>query len=254
MCAGELPSEGPAPVARRGDGLTRRRFVIGAGSTGVLGGIGVLGGGCGAPSAPPFPVRQVRSLPEPRRGGPWSLQGALARRRSHREFTTEALTVLEISQLLWAAQGITADWGGRTAPSAGGLYPLELYLLTPEAYRHYRPQGHRVELLAEADLRGQLAAAAVHQPAVAAAVLTIVITAVYARTTRKYGSRGRRYVELEAGHAAQNLLLQAVALGLAAVPIGAFDDTRLAETLRLPSDRTPLYVVAIGHARTATPA
>jgi SagB-type dehydrogenase family enzyme len=182
------------------------------------------------------------------------LHGALARRRSHRAFTTEALSELEISQLLWAAQGITAGWGGRTAPSAGGLYPLELYLLTPEAYRHYRPQGHRVELLAEGDWRGQIAAAALHQPTVAAAVLTIVITAVYARTTRKYGSRGRRYVELEAGHTAQNLLLQAVALGLAAVPIGAFDDKRLAQTLRLPSDHIPLYLVAIGHARTATPA
>ncbi len=170
-----------------------------------------------------------------------------ARPRSHREFRPQALTEAEISQLLWAAQGITADWGGRTAPSAGGLYPLELHLLTPGAYRHYLPQEHRVELLADEDLRPQASAAALHQPAVRTAALTIVITAVYARTVRKYGTRGRRYVQLEAGHAAQNVLLQAAVLGLAAVPIGAFDDRRLAQALGLPSDRAPLYIIAVGH-------
>lgn len=238
--------------ARLGKGLTRRRFVMGAASATVLAGTGALADGCGETPAP-LPVREVDSLPQPPGHGSVSLERALSARRSHREFTTERLNELEISQLLWAAQGITADWGGRTAPSAGGLYPLELYLLTPGAYRHYVAEGHRVELLADRDLRAEAAAAAFHQPAIGAAALTLVIVAVYARTARKYGDRGRRYVELEAGHAAQNVLLQAAAIGLAAVPIGAFDDHRLARTLRLPSGHAPLYIVAVGHPRASNP-
>lgn len=236
---------------RVGELLTRRRFVMGAASATVLGGTGALAGGCGE-TPTPLPVREVQSLPQPPGRESVSLERALSARRSHREFVTEPLNELETSQLLWAAQGITADWGGRTAPSAGGLYPLELYLLTPGAYRHYLPEGHRVELLADQDLRAEAAAAALHQPAVGAAALALVITAVYARTVKKYGDRGRRYVELEAGHVAQNVLLQAAALGLAAVPIGAFDDHRLAQTLRLPSDHAPLYIVAVGHPRAQT--
>jgi SagB-type dehydrogenase family enzyme len=196
-----------------------------------------------------LPVRRVDPLPPPRHHSAVTVDEALAGRRSHRQFMTQPLTELEISQLLWAAQGVTAAWGGRTAPSAGAVYPLELYLLTSDAYRRYRPEGHRIELLAAEDLRAEAVGAALHQPAVGGAAMTIVITAVCARTTHKYGSRGRRYVELEAGHAAQNVLLQAVALDLAAVPIGAFDDQRLAETLRLPSDRAPLYIVAVGRPR-----
>ena len=227
--------------------LTRRRFVVGAGSAAVLVGA-AASGGCGAAPSP-LQVQRTSSLRRPRRRGPVSLEEALAQRRSRREFTNQALTEQEISQLLWAAQGITADWGGRTSPSAGALYPLELYVITPTAYGHYRPQGHRFELLAERDLRSELAAAALEQPAVRGAPLTLVIAAVYARTTGKYGSRGRRFVELEAGHVTQNVLLQAVALGLAAVPIGSFDDQRLAHTLRLPREHAPLYIVAVGHPR-----
>ncbi len=239
----------PTALARPDERLTRRRlFVTGAASATVLTGAGALAGGCGGTSSP-LPVRGVARLPRPANRGSVSLERALSGRRSHREFTTEPLNELEISQLLWAAQGITADWGGRTAPSAGALYPLELYLLTAGGYRHDLPEGHRIELLADRDLRAQAAAAALHQPAVAHAGLTLVITGVYARTVKKYGERGRRYVQLEAGHAAQNVLLQAVALGLGAVPIGAFDDHRLARTLQLPSAHEPLYIVAVGHPR-----
>lgn len=244
-------SRGDGPDATdlaRPDALTRRGFVIGAGSAALAAGTGALTGGCGQARSP-LPVRESRALPQPSGGGGDSLESVLSMRRSHREFSAESLTELEISQLLWAAQGVTADWGGRTAPSAGALYPLELYVLTRDAYSHYRPQGHRLELLARSDLRGELAAAALHQPAVRTAPFALVITAVYERTVRKYGSRGRRYVQLEAGHTAQNVLLQAVALGLAAVPIGAFDDQHVAEALRLPGDHAPLSIVAVGHAR-----
>ncbi len=227
--------------------LTRRRFVVGAGSAAALG-AGVLADGCGAAPAP-LEVRRTAGLPPPRATGGMSLERALALRRSRREFTDQALTQQEISELLWAGQGITSDQGGRTSPSAGALYPLELYVVTPALYGHYAPRGHKLEVLADRDLRRDLAAAALGQPAVSSAPLTLVIAAVYARTTKKYGSRGRRYVELEAGHVAQNVLLQAVALRLGAVPMGAFDDRRVAHVLRLPADRTPLYIVAVGHAR-----
>jgi SagB-type dehydrogenase family enzyme len=110
---------------------------------------------------------------------------------------------------------------------------------TPDAYGHYRPQGHLLDVLGERDLRRDLAAAALEQPAVKDAPLTVVIAGVFARTLKKYGTRGRRYVHLEAGHVAQNVLLQAVALGLAAVPIGAFDGQRLAQTLSLPGEHAP---------------
>ncbi len=224
--------------------------MAGAGLAAALASASVLTSGCGAGRSP-LPVLRVDRLPHPGNAPAVYLDAALTARRSHRAFTDRSLTDLEVSRLLWAAQGVTAAWGGRTAPSAGALYPLELYLLTAGSYRHYLPDGHRLELLAERDLRAAVSAAALHQPAVGEAALTIVITAVFARTTRRYGDRGRRYVDMEAGHAAQNALLEAVALGLAAVPIGAFDDRLLAQALRLPSDRAPLYLVAIGHARAA---
>ncbi len=229
-----------------GRSVRRRGFVIGAGATTMLAGGAVLSGGCGAGPSP-LHVQRTVSLPSPTGSGSISLEQVLASRRSRREFTSRALTEREISQLLWAAQGVTAAWGGRTSPSAGALYPLELYVLTAEVYGHYLPQGHRREVLAERDLRREAAAAALGQTAVSEAPLTLVIAAVYARTEKKYGARGRRYVQLEAGHAAQNVLLQAVALGLAAVPSGAFDDRRLVDGLHLPGEHAPLYLIAVGH-------
>lgn len=190
---------------------------------------------------------EVVDLPAPRSQGPVSLEETLLGRRSARAFTDQGLTLEELSQLLWATQGITAEWGGRTAPSAGALYPLEVYLVTPDALYHYLPEGHRAEVLSDEDLRIELTRAALDEPAVYGAPAVFVITAVYARTAGKYGERAERYVHLEAGHAAQNLLLQAGALGLAGVPIGAFSDDDVARVLGLPADRAPLYLIPIGH-------
>ena len=190
---------------------------------------------------------EVLELPVPRLKGNLTLEEALAARRSVRAFSDEPLTMQDLSQLLWAAQGLTASWGGRTAPSAGALYPLEVYLVTPKGLYHYLPEGHRAELLSRTDLRVQLSRAALGEAAVYGAPAVFVITAVYARTTAKYGDRGERYVQLEAGHVAQNLLLQAVALGLAGVPIGAFSDDDVGRLLDLPSDRVPLYLIPVGH-------
>lgn len=188
------------------------------------------------------------TLPAPRQDGPLSLEAALQRRRSIRSFTREPLRQEQIGQLLWAAQGITNAEGFRTAPSAGALYPLECYVATETALFHYEAVGHRLTQRIAGDQRDALAAAALGQSAVGDAAVVIVISAVHERTARKYGAeRARRYAVLEAGHAAQNVLLQAVALGLGAVPIGAFTDREVSALLRLPDGEAPLYLIAVGH-------
>jgi SagB-type dehydrogenase family enzyme len=172
----------------------------------------------------------------------------LERRRSQRELLGPPLSAEELGELLWAAQGVVDAEGHRTAPSAGGLYPLELYVITAQGFFHYDPQDHRVARHREGDLRRTLAHAALEQDAVREAPAVFVFAAVYARIAREYGhGRTARYVHLEVGHAAQNLLLQAVALGLGAVPIGAFDDKAVQQALSLPDDHAPVYLVAVGH-------
>lgn len=190
---------------------------------------------------------EVITLPAPRLKGVLTLEETLAQRRSLRQFSDTPLTWEELGQLLWAAQGITHPAGLRTAPSAGALYPLEVYAVIPEGVYHYQPEEHRVTLQAQGDVRTELAAAALRQAPVAEAPAVLVIAAVYARTAQKYGQeRSPRYVHLEAGHAAQNILLQAVALNLGAVPIGAFMDRQVQQVLALPSDQQPLYLIPVG--------
>jgi len=198
-------------------------------------------------AATPSPEVQTISLPAPRLDGPMSLEQALLHRRSIRSFTEEQLTLEEISQLLWAAQGITRDWGARTAPSAGALYPLEIYVATPQGLYHYVPQGHRAVIVSTSDVRNALWAAGLKQDALKQAAVIFVIAAIYERTAKKYGERAERYVKLEAGHACQNLLLQAVTLGLGAVPIGAFYDSQVQSALGAPTDHEPLYLIPVGH-------
>jgi len=193
------------------------------------------------------PQAEEMALPAPCLEGEMSLEETLAARRSVREFAGEELTLEEIAQLLWATQGTTVAWGGRTAPSAGALYPLEVYVATAGGLYHYVPQGHKAIIESRADLRDELWRAGLSQNAIREAPAVFVITAVYARTEKKYGERAERYVKLEAGHAAQNLLLQAVALGLGGVPIGAFYDDQVQGALSLPSDHEPLYLIPIGH-------
>jgi SagB-type dehydrogenase family enzyme len=188
-------------------------------------------------------------LPKPKLKGELSLEETLAQRRSVRSFTEEELTLEEISQLLWAAQGTTSAWGGRTAPSAGALYPLEAYVATANGLYRYVPHGHKVIIESQDDLRLELWEVALEQDAIREAPAVFVITAVTERTAQKYGDRAERYVRLEAGHACQNILLQAVALGLGAVPIGAFYDDQVQAALSLPPDHEPLYLIPVGHPR-----
>ena len=190
------------------------------------------------------------ALPAPARTGRMSLEEALARRRSVRQFSSRPLTEQELSQLLWAAQGITDPEGLRTAPSAGALYPLELYVATAGGFYHYVPQRHRLPKHSEGDLRPALYRAALEQTPVLEAPAVFVIAAVYERTAQKYGrDRTPRYVHIEAGHAAQSLLLQAVALNLGAVPIGAFEDAQVLMVLLLHTGQRPIYLIPVGHPR-----
>jgi SagB-type dehydrogenase family enzyme len=208
-------------------------------------------GGCReAKPGPPAELSQDGiTLPRPRVNSSVSVEEALSRRRSVRDYTDEPLTWEEIGQLLWSLQGITSNWGGRTAPSAGALYPLEVYVVNAEGVYHYRPQGHELEMVSASDIRQKLWGPALSQSWVAEAPAVFVISAVYERTEAKYGVRAERYVKLEAGHACQNLLLQAVALGLGSVPVGAFYDDELQSVLGLAKDRRPLYLIPVGHPR-----
>jgi SagB-type dehydrogenase family enzyme len=216
--------------------------------------VGLLG--CRPSPPPPAELAGARlavSLPTPTLAGETSLEEALLRRRSVREFKDTALTTAELGQLLWATQGITNDRGFRTAPSAGALYPLETYVATADGLFHYDPEGHQLWTLSQEDVRQGLYDAALRQEPVLQAPAVLVLTAIYERTARKYGTeRSPRYVHLEAGHAAQNLLLEAVVLGLGAVPIGAFEDQRIQKALGLPADHEPLYLIPVGHPRDAT--
>ena len=208
------------------------------------------------PAPPTTPDNAVTLLPEPQYESDMPVEQCLLQRRSIRDYSEEPITLQELSQLLWAAQGITDPRGFRTAPSAGALYPLEVYVaagnvegLTPGIYR-YEPEEHQVILLTVGDKRDELAYAALAQDFVKEGALVIVFTAVYERTTIKYGERGIRYVNMEAGHVAQNLFLQATALGLGMVTVGAFHDEEVAETLSLPDDEHPLYIIPIGRRAT----
>ena len=191
-------------------------------------------------------------LPAPKVTGSTSLEHVIAQRRSQRQFTNSSLTIGEVGQLLWSAQGITDPKGLRAAPSAGALYPLEIYVvagtiedMAPGIY-HYRPDRHQLIKTESGDSRMALARAALSQDWIADAAAVVVFTADYRRTMRKYAHRSKRYVHIETGHAAENLFLQAQSLGLATVIVGAFDDDALASVLRLPAELQPLLLMPVG--------
>jgi len=192
------------------------------------------------------------SLPQPRRESDTSIEEALLERRSVRSYADGPLTLAQVGQLLWAAQGTTHPRGYRTAPSAGALYPLETYLVVGEVegmesgvYR-YRPMEHDLVLVAPGDKRAALATAALNQLWIRRAAADIVFSAVYERTTKRYGLRGAQYVHMEAGHAAENVYLQAVSLDLATCVIGAFDDDQVKKVMHMPNSEQPLYIMSVG--------
>lgn len=197
------------------------------------------------------PMARVQLEP-PRQASDTSVEEAILNRRSVRDYSGEPLSLAEVSQLLWAAQGTTDPKGFRTAPSAGALYPLEVYAvvgevtdLAPGIYR-YVPDEHEILQVVSGDRRSELAEAAVDQEWVAEAAVDLVITAIPERTTSEYGERGIRYVHMEVGHAAQNIYLQAETLGVGITVIGAFDDDRVHEIVGASDEEEPLYVISVG--------
>ena len=201
-------------------------------------------------------------LPAPQTQGKVSVETTMAQRRSQRNYQDREILAEELAQILWAAYGVTKPntdrpflrGGFRTAPSAGGLYPFEIYAVVgkvngidPGVYR-YISQEHKLVQTIEGDMRGELRKAALGQAMVEKAPLTIVYSAIFSRMTGKYGDRGReRYVCMDLGHSAQNIYLQAEALNLGTCAIGAFVDARVSEVLRLPEEEEPLYLMPLGH-------
>ena len=191
-------------------------------------------------------------LPKPELTGKQSVELLLQQRRSVRSYQKSPLNLAEVGQLLWSAQGVSDAQGLRTAPSAGALYPLKLFVvvgdvneLSPGIYQ-YNPEEHSLLKTANGDLRKLLQKAALNQSSIGDAAIIFVFTAIYQRTTWKYGDRGVRYVHMEVGHAGQNLFLQAEALHLGTVVIGAFNDDEVRKVLRLDSDMQPLSLMPVG--------
>ncbi|MCK4368469.1 MAG: SagB/ThcOx family dehydrogenase [Dehalococcoidales bacterium] len=191
-------------------------------------------------------------LPPPAQKGSLSLEEAIAGRRSARDFAPESISQSQLSQILWAAQGISNIRGRyRTVPSAGATYPLEVFVVCgrngvegiAEGIYRYQLDSHSLVLRRSGDVRLELAKAALDQESIYEAPVNIVICAVYSRTLLRYGERGERYVHMEVGHAGQNIYLQATALGLATVAIGAFDDEGVGKVLGLDEEYKPLSLV-----------
>ncbi len=191
-------------------------------------------------------------LPEPLQDSNTSVEQALLKRRSTRTYRDGPLTLSQVSQLLWAAQGVTGRGGLRTAPSAGALYPLEIYVVAgnvdglPQGVYYYRLSGNDLIRMVNGDKRGRLCKAALGQSSVKNAAAVMVFSAVYERVTVKYGDRGIQYVHMEAGHAAQNVCLQAVSLDMGTVVIGAFHDEAVKEVLKMSDREQPLYIIPMG--------
>lgn len=201
-------------------------------------------------SSPPTTIK----LPAPQLKSKFSLEEAIARRRSVRRYHAGAITLSQLGQLLWAAQGITGAGELRAAPSAGATYPLEIFAVLgnrtagalPAGIYHYQADSHSLAAHLHGDLRQELARAALAQSFVAEAPVDIVICALYPRTSYTYGRRGERYVHMEVGHTGENIHLQAVALGLATVEVGAFVDEEVRKVLKLEEQIKPLYIMPLG--------
>ena len=192
------------------------------------------------------------SLPAPQFDSGTSIEKSLIERRSIRQYRDKDLTMGELSQLLWAAQGVTSRRGYRTAPSAGALYPLEIYIaagkvsdLAPGIYK-YEPDEHNLLKTCDGDKTINLWRAALEQSPIRNAPVVLIFCAIYERTTRKYGERGVKYVHMEVGHSAQNVCLQAISLGLGTVVIGAFNDKEVKRVLKLEADEWPLCIMPAG--------
>ncbi len=187
-------------------------------------------------------------LAAPRLTGPVALEQAISKRRSIREFINKPLDYVQLGQLAWAGQGITEKQKGlRTAPSAGATYPITLYFATQDGLFVYQPREHRLQQLQSGDIRVRLAGAAFKQKAVADAGCDIILTGSSRNLRTKFANKSRTYMLLEAGHIAQNIQLQAVALGLGSVTIGGFEARSILKLLHRGTDYEPVYIIPVGY-------
>lgn len=190
-------------------------------------------------------------LPQPQRKGETSLEETLQKRRSIREYKNEPLSLKDTAQILWASQGIT-EGNHRTVPSAGALYPIEIYLVVKnvegvaEGVYRYDPKDYKLVSIVGGDFNKTLAEVAANQEWIEESAAILLISADFEKTTQKYGERGRQYVWMEAGHSAQNVYLQAISLELGTVSVGAFDEGRVQKILNLPENILPLIIMPIG--------
>lgn len=195
-------------------------------------------------------------LPLPTWQGSVPVEQAIRQRRTIRSFTSRALNVNQLSQLLWSASGITEENGyKRAAPSAGALYPMDVYVVVGRSsvppieagIYHYEPGEHQLSEVLQGDVRSSVAKACLSQMWMAKAPITMVITAEYRRVTVKYGKRGIKYALIEAGHMGQNIFLQAQALGLEAGIVGAFHDAELIDAIAIPAAHEPILLMPVGY-------
>ncbi len=207
------------------------------------------------------PSDQIFQLPDPILTSKVSVEEALQNRRSVREYKTDALSLNQVSQILWAAYGINEPrsnpsflrGGLKTAPSAGALFPLDIYLVCgnvdglPAGIYKYISENHNLKLVSEGDVRKDLGKAALEQGFIEVAPISLVYVAIFKRTTQKYGERGReRYVCMDLGHSAQNVYLQAYALNLGTCAVGAFTDKMVSMVMLLTDKEEPLYIMPVG--------
>ena len=191
-------------------------------------------------------------LPDTELTGKHSVEMLLQQRRSVRSYQKVSLNLAEVGQLLWSAQGVTDAQGLRTAPSAGALYPLKLFVVVgdvselPAGIYEYHAEQHSLLKSVNGDVRKLLQKAAHDQSCIGDAAIIIVFAAIYQRTTWKYEKRGVRYVHMEVGHAGQNLFLQAEGLQLGTVVVGSFEDDEVRAVLNLDSDVQPLSLMPVG--------
>lgn len=191
----------------------------------------------------------IMNLPAAQTTGKMSLEETIAKRHSVRAYKATELTQEQVSQILWSAQGQIPGkrFNRRTAPSAGGIYPMQIYLLDKNGIHQYQPATHSIRFVKGGDQRADLAKAAFNQGFIKQAPVVLLVTGNVPKCAQRYGDRAQRYVDIEAGHIGQNVSLQAVALGLGCVMLGAFDDEAVSELIGLPKDETPLYIIPVGY-------
>ncbi|MFC1587817.1 SagB/ThcOx family dehydrogenase [Planctomycetota bacterium] len=184
-------------------------------------------------------------LPAPDKDSGYSLEKAIANRRSRRVFGKNHITVGQLSNLLWSGQGLTHG-RFRAAPSAGALYPMDLWVVIKDKFYQYIPKEHAIKLKSDSIKLKELHAAALEQDMVLNASVNLFISSVFERCSLKYRDRAPRYCMMEAGCIAENIHLQVEALNLATVIIGAFNDDKVKQVLGLRDSQRPMILMPVG--------